>query len=284
MEFEEIIKMQSSIELKNNFMEWLLSKPLYRPYKITKDGIYRLNKLYDNSDFCSSCYCSMCDKESTIRIDSVQALNKPVYALDIDNFGDLFTVNAKCTLDKNHTYTFTLKYDEVKDHIIKIGQLPSFTDILDSGTLSKYESILGRNKLLEVKKASGLASHNTNIGAFVYLRRVFEFLILDAEKGYADSGESLADNYHLERVVNKIEILKDFLPSFISENKIIYGILSKGVHELSEEECREYFDTIYKSIILILEQKLELKNKAKLEKSLSSAINKIHSQIKNTKK
>lgn len=62
----------------------------------------------------------------------------------------------------------------------------------------------------------------------------------------------------------KIEILSEFLPDFLVEHKHLYGILSKGVHELSEEECLENFDIVKTGIELILDEVIE--KKKKLEK------------------
>ena len=41
------------------------------------------------------------------------------------------------------------------------------------------------------------------------------------------------NSYSQSRMGEKIEILADDLPEFLVQNKNIYGILSKGIHELS---------------------------------------------------
>jgi hypothetical protein len=38
---------------------------------------------------------------------------------------------------------------------------------------------------------------------------------------------------------------------------MLYGILSKGIHALSEEECRRHFNTVRAGIELILDEKIE---------------------------
>lgn len=62
----------------------------------------------------------------------------------------------------------------------------------------------------------------------------------------------------------KITCLSEFLPEFLVEHKHLYGILSKGVHELSEEECLGSFDIVKTGIELILDEVIE--KKKKLEK------------------
>ena len=60
-------------------------------------------------------------------------------------------------------------------------------------------------------------------------------------------------------------MLKDFLPDFLVENAYIYSILSKGIHELTEEECQQHFTPLRNSIELILDERLL--NKEREEKS-----------------
>ena len=54
----------------------------------------------------------------------------------------------------------------------------------------------------------------------------------------------------------KIEALKSFVPKFLYENKNLYGIMSKGIHELKEKECLELHSKVELGIKLILEDKL----------------------------
>ena len=77
----------------------------------------------------------------------------------------------------------------------------------------------------------------------------------------------------------KIKSLKGYLPTFLVENHSIYGILSKGIHELSEEDCRNYFTILRESIELILDEKLEQLQKDKKKKEISSALSKISKDI-----
>ena len=60
--------------------------------------------------------------------------------------------------------------------------------------------------------------------------------------------------------------MKDYLPKVLVTNKNVYGIVSKGVHELSEEECREMFPYIKAGIELILDDLLAEKERKEKEK------------------
>jgi hypothetical protein len=50
----------------------------------------------------------------------------------------------------------------------------------------------------------------------------------------------------------KIEVLHGYLPQLLVDNKNLYGIVSKGIHELSEEECLTMFPCIRTGIELKL--------------------------------
>ena len=77
----------------------------------------------------------------------------------------------------------------------------------------------------------------------------------------------------------KILLLRDFLPAFLVQNREMYGILSKGVHDLTEQECLEYFPVAQKGIELILDDEMErLERKAKTadtQKAIDAIRNKI---------
>jgi hypothetical protein len=58
-------------------------------------------------------------------------------------------------------------------------------------------------------------------------------------------------------------MLSDFLPSFLTQNKGIYSILSKGIHELAEKECMDMFPYMKICIEIILDEKIEMMERQK---------------------
>lgn len=70
-----------------------------------------------------------------------------------------------------------------------------------------------------------------------------------------------------------------FNNQFVVEHKSIYGILSKGIHELSEEECLEIFPIVKIGIELILDEKIELEERERKKKENSKNIQKLREQI-----
>ena len=73
--------------------------------------------------------------------------------------------------------------------------------------------------------------------------------------------EHLKDGNRNRRVDEKIKILKDYLPEFMVFNAVIYNIISQGIHELSEDECIEIFPILQKSIKLILDEEIAIRQK-----------------------
>ena len=77
----------------------------------------------------------------------------------------------------------------------------------------------------------------------------------------------------------KINILQSFLPSQLVKMKKIYGILSKGIHELEDEVCLKYFNPLKLSIELILDQKIKEKEKSDKDKLVDKQIKDIQQEL-----
>lgn len=164
--------------------------------------------------------------------------------------------------------------------ISKVGQYPSVADF-HIGQIHKYDKVLTKDKMKELTKAIGLAANGIGIGSFVYLRRIFEYLVFEAfEIAKTENLDFDVNAFAVVRMNEKIQMLSGFLPSFLVENYAIYGILSKGIHELSEEECKEYFAVLKLSIEMILEEKLEKFQKEKCKAEIRNALSVISNKIK----
>lgn len=175
--------------------------------------------------------------------------------------------------------TILLLYCASRGFIMKIGQYPSVADI-HIGQVKQYDKVLDKSILREFTKAIGLAANGVGIGSFVYLRRIFENLVYDAFDEAKREGGLDLELFNKQRMDEKIKSLKGYLPPFIVQHSAIYGILSKGIHELSEEECLEYFDTMRASIEMILDQRVEQREKKKKEEEVQKRIDAINSKLK----
>jgi hypothetical protein len=147
-----------------------------------------------------------------------------------------------------------------KGWIQKIGQYPSFATLY-SAKLKRYRKVLTPEDYNELRRAVGLAAHGIGIGAFVYLRRIFERLIEEAHQIVRQDAAWDEDLFLQSRMPEKIALLASHLPSFLVENKSLYGILSKGIHDLSEDECLQFFLITQLGIELILEERIATKEK-----------------------
>ncbi|KDB51524.1 hypothetical protein X805_29020 [Sphaerotilus natans subsp. natans DSM 6575] len=69
-------------------------------------------------------------------------------------------------------------------------------------------------------------------------------------------------------------MLKAHLPTFLVEHPGMYSLLSKGIHELSEDECLKHFATLRLGIELILDERLEARERANKIAAAKAAIQK----------
>ena len=188
------------------------------------------------------------------------------------NFGKRL-ICAKCHQE------IVLYFKVVENKILKIGMYPSTAD-LDKGRLISDCRIPKSKFPKELATAIGLKAHGVFVGAYAYLRRVYECLISEAANQAKMDGK-LLDNFETLHVKEKISALSEYLPQYMVENRDAYGILSKGVHELSEEDCKNGYDILYNLIVLILEDREDRRQREKRKKDLSIAISKLNQKYTN---
>ena len=191
-----------------------------------------------------------------------------------------------CAFDDSHHICFYLRItSEEKVKLVKVGQFPSVAT-LATADLKRYQSVLPKNYRNEYSRALGLFSHGIGIGSFVYLRRIFEKLILDAFATAKAEGKLSEDifnydeNKHQRRMEEKIKLLRGYLPDTIIDNAGIYGILSVGVLELSEDNCLKYFPVVDTGIQIMLDDYLEKRNRKKRDDTFAKEIAKIKGEVK----
>lgn len=183
------------------------------------------------------------------------------------------TINWICRGNKDHIFSVNLRFDGRT--IQKVGQYPSHADfaIAEYAELSKQ---LGEDDRREFNKALGLFAHNVGIGSFVYLRRILEHLVERRFDDLKDENEWDVDEFRSKKMHDKVAFLKDHLPDYLVENKAIYGILSKGVHELEEPVCIDAFPVLRDAILTILRddavREAELKQRKQTAKNLQALV------------
>lgn len=225
-----------------------LTVPLYEGFSFDDE---RSNPFFGLEHFKGTldCYCQECGRHSVF---NRQGEAKYTDRSHFRNY--VFSLWFACSRDEKHRAFFVFRAHQ--GILEKIGQFPSLAD-LATPDLQKYRPILGNERYRELTRGVGLASHGVGIGAFVYLRRIFESLIEEARVAAATQADWDQVAYEKARMDEKIALLKMHLPPFLVENRALYGILSIGVHALPESECLKAFPVVRLGIELILDDHLE---------------------------
>jgi hypothetical protein len=254
-------------------IEFFLDIPLYQSFDVDA----QTSPLLWEIEYFEGAIDSYCPECGTHSIFDRKVEKKPYHIkTTLYQSNHLCGVTLICTRDRAHSLFFLFKcWNET---LQKIGQHPSIAD-LNLFDVKKYSAALRKEQFREFTRAIGLAAHGVGIGSFVYLRRIFESLINDAyllEKemtGWDD------EKYRQSRVSEKIELLKTRLPEFLVKNRSIYAIMSKGIHELTEDECRGAFPIVKVGIEIILDEKLEQLQKDNKQKEAEKAIQALSSVV-----
>ncbi len=273
--------------------ELLLITPIYKEFEITEENIIRLIELEIYNEPLDA-YCVECNQKSVYR-----RINSPTGYLHYDSSSPTqayiksltayggrtetsdrtFDIRFACSRNTQHViYFYFILY---KSCLSKIGQYPSLADF-DSQDIKKYRKVLDKDSLGDLKRAIRLYSYGIGAGAFVYLRRIFENLIEETHSRLANQEDWDEEKYQKCRMNERIQLLKNELPSHLVEMNALYPILSKGVHALTEQECKKYFRLLRIGIEIILEQKLNQileKERQKIIEDQKKAIANIRNEI-----
>jgi len=155
--------------------------------------------------------------------------------------------------------------------LVKVGQYPSLTDF-QLGDLTEFEDGMSKQQRREFVRATNSAAHGFNVAACVYFRRVFESVLMKARDEYmAQNGLTEWQEFKDARTDERIRLLREHLPRFMSEHPQLYGVLSVGVHELTEEQCaadlpmlRKAIELIMRDIVTVARQKREREEVSRL--------------------
>jgi len=251
--------------------DFLLSVPLYKDFPYDEDdggAFFDIEYFQGTLD----CYCEGCGRHSVFRSlkrDYQKATGKYV------NY--LFSLRFECSRNVTHGLFFLFRAHQ--GNIQKIGQYPSLAD-LTTPDLQKYRKVLGGERFREFTRAVGLASHGVGIGAFVYLRRIFEALIEKARAAAAVLPGWNQEQFRDARMDDKIALLKAHLPPFLVENRALYGILSTGIHSLTEDACLKVFPMVKVAIELILDEELERAQRDEKVEAARKGLSALSGQLK----
>ena len=183
-----------------------------------------------------------------------------------------------CTNNNNHKYMMMISIELKDGNVIvrKIGQNPSMLTV-KGFDFDKYKGVLEKLDAYEdYKKADLSNADHFHVGAYAYLRRIFEKMI----NQYL--GKTKLKDDHMD---TKIDAVKDYFDPRIKKLlKNMYGILSTGIHELSEEQSKEYYEYLKAIIDMQLEYIQTENDKDKQSKELEGVLSKITNLITKKKK
>lgn len=238
----------------------------YRKYQNDKKQIFDPPKIEEF--FCNQCMKSRVFKVVKV-IDHLASYIKS-HAGSLMFSESIVIHEYSCSGNEMHLVHFIYKLN--KDTITKIGQLPVATDLQEPPS-TRFKKLLGKDKASEYYKSIQLNKLGYGIGAFVHLRRILEKLIEDAHLiALVEDSDWDEVKYQKGRQKDKIKLLHVFLPKFFVEHRNIYSILSLGIHELNEEQCRKYFNIMKQSIDAIINDKITMEKKKEEREQLMKEI------------
>jgi hypothetical protein len=268
----------------DDVVRWLTVTPLYvglDEQPSPKDAIMAILRFGSTFDM----YCPGCAESATFRGFVTDQTESDFRRFNLNGSTEQFvkarfSKRAYCTR-RNHPIDYYFANEN--EVIQKVGQYPSIADIAIAET-ARYKKVLDAEYLREINKAIGLAAHGVGIGAYIYLRRIFEGLVEEARdvaakrQGWDDAA------FRQARMADRVVMLKDDLPDFLVQNPALYGILSKHVHELSEADCLKNFDALKTAVLLIAEDRLEKAEKKATRAKTAATLRKLQTAVGEAKR
>lgn len=306
---------QEEIKSRDNvFGDFLVNKGLYDEIEITENNIFELADLV-GGHVKIDIYCPKCGENRVFSCEEIPfysyndrngSVNACPLEEEIVSWQQIQNLNRTPPTDepeKSWTWTNNSMEDDTRvmifkfscamdnahhlDYIVltygnkmkKIGQYPSVAD-LSFPELKEYKKVMTKEDEKELKRAIGLYASGIGVGSFVYLRRIFERIIVVASQKAIMEGKVDEVAFSKAHVDEKIKMLADYLPKSLVNSPVFYGIVSKGIHELSEDECLEYFPVMQSFIIMILRQWEKIRRDEEEEKKLAASLSAIASKVK----
>jgi hypothetical protein len=230
-------------------------------------------------------YCMGCGSHSVFRpVDNIPGdhlrgrLTKYSFGIALESQRFIVQKDYLCSRNNKHTSSF---FTLIEDYsFAKVGQTPALAQIV-SNDIKKYRKILGEQYYNEFSKAVGLYAHGIGVGSFVYLRRIIENFVIKPAYETAKHKEGWNEEvFQRSRMKERVDLLKTEMPTFLVANAILYSIISKGIHELSEDECREYFPVLKDSIEFILTEMETQRQTALKKEQLGKSLESINQKLK----
>lgn len=262
--------------------EFLENYPLYQKFK-TKipDHMTNFEETFGRPSVHLK--CDFCDSDQTFRLVN-QSYIDTCYDRNYDVVGKILHLDYRCAGCSIFHRSFLIKVSDKLDYFMKVGQYPAWDISIDksiSTVFGKHEELYKKGLICEFQ--------GYGIGAYAYYRRIVELIIdellddisdLVDESGRDQYKNALTKTKETSVVSDKIELIKDFLPASLKPSGmnplgLLYGLLSDGIHDKSDEECIEIATEIRKIIFFLIKQVNQHKQDAKeLTESMKKVLEK----------
>ena len=165
--------------------------------------------------------------------------------------------------------------------IIKLAQYPSLYDV-SRDELKKYQKnkLIDKDSFREIYKAETCASSGYYVAAYTYMRRVYETMLMSVftdNQGAIGLSEDEFRKLHSDK---KLEAIKDYLAIDDEIYLPLYGLLSAGIHAMSEEQCCEDYVVLKPILLEILAEQKAKQEKADKRKELKELFAKRKGEMK----
>jgi uncharacterized protein YjaG (DUF416 family) len=229
-------------------------------------------------------FCNSCESEETFVFQKEKSSELMLHVIldERQLEREVMTIEYECANCGNLEY-FLIELNEKHDTIKKVGQSAG----LNINVEKRIEKLLSQ-KVENYKKGLICESHGYGIGAFAYYRRIVEEIIDELLEKIKDIIEDDEKEEYIQildtiksssNATDKINIIKNQLPESLKNSshnhfKIIYSILSAGIHSYSDKECLELSINLRKTFINLI-QSLEIHSSdKKLDESTKKLLEK----------
>ena len=205
-----------------------------------------------------------------VKIDAASLLDESAHFNDDEG---IINYSFQCTMNPRHQckmyFLYTIKSNAMS--LIKIGQYPINMALMNSRS-NEFKRVLNKYRAFEdYRFYERSISNDLLIGACTYLRRILEKMVIFKLN---DETIDQAQKQKADTFDKKIRLVKHLFDEEIQETlKSSHVLLSKGIHELNNEDISEFYSLILKVIDIQLESELEELEKNERRKNLLRGIN-----------
>lgn len=224
-------------------------------------------------------YCPNCKEDKTfVYIDWNYINGLGTYKKGNLSYQNIRSIYYKCPTCGQSIF-FLFHFDG--NSIIKLAQYPSLYDV-SRDELKKYQKnqLIDKDSFKEIYKAETCASSGYYVAAYTYMRRVYETMLLFVFYQNKEEIGLTEDDFRKLHSDKKLEAIKDYLAIDDEIYLPLYGLLSAGIHAMTEEQCCEDYNVLKPILLDILAEQKAKKEKESKRKELKELFAKRKGEMK----